>query len=266
MKTTLTSRSFQRGASLVALALAPTLGISAAQAQPDVNNGAKADNPINRPVGVQMTPAQRLRQRTQMQLQALGVVDTATQGKLLDYIDTENTARSTLLEKAQQLQQGLRGNALSDAQVAALLNDYQAAVEDDKARRAKAEDGLKKDYDLAKNPKVEAMLVLLGVYGDGPSLSNGSGMAALMMRNGGAGGRGGLQGNNNAPAIGPNGANPFGGGNANTNPFLGGNGNNANPFLGGGLLQRGRNNRVGGAAAIPATPQPAIAAPEAKQA
>ena len=173
-----------------ALALVP-LFPCAAQAQPNVDNGAKADNPTNRaarPDRANRAPDQRVGERLRRQLEQGGVTDAATQDKLLTYVAGEVKARAALLEKAHQLQTGLRGGVLSDTQAAALLNAYQGAIEEDKTRRSKAEDELKKALDFSKMPKVEALLTLLGLYGDGP---------ALMGANGGNG-RGGKQKGNAA--------------------------------------------------------------------
>lgn len=149
-----------------------------AQAQPDVNNAPKADNPVNRaprrrPNMVDMTPEQRVQERLRRQLLAVGVTDTATQEKITAYVQDEIKAQQPLMEKARQLQVGLRGDALSNAQVAALLNDYQAAVEEDKVRHLKAQADLKKAVDLPKMPKVETLLTLMGLYGDGPNIMGG---------------------------------------------------------------------------------------------
>jgi hypothetical protein len=78
-----------------------------------------------------------------------------------------------LLEKGRQLQVSLRTKAVSDAQLAALLNDYQAAVEEDRERHLKAQTTLQKLVELPKMPRVETLLTLLGVYGDGPVVVGG---------------------------------------------------------------------------------------------
>jgi hypothetical protein len=156
-----------------ALSLASLAILVPAQAQPDLNNAPKADNPTNRPVGIALTPEQRAQQRLRRQLQLLGINQLAVQDTLIAYIETETKAHQAVVEKGLRLQTGLRGNALSDAQVAALLNDYQAAIEEDRARRSKAQADLLKNVDITKMPKVEATLILMGVYGDGPILTTG---------------------------------------------------------------------------------------------
>lgn len=168
--------SNSRLARVAALALLPFLGAGAAQAQPNVDNAPKADNPTNRaarPNRTNKAGAQFTKERLRRQFTQAGITDAATQEKLLAYVEAEVTARAELMKKARQLQTGLRGNTLSDTQVAALLNTYQGAAEEDKTRRLKAQADLKKSVDLAKMPKVEATLALMGFYGDGPSMMRG---------------------------------------------------------------------------------------------
>ena len=163
------------------LALLPLLGLQTAQAQPDTQNAPKADNPVNRPVRPNfnnLLPQERAKERTRFQLQLLGATTPAVQDTLLAYIESETTARQALVEKARGLQVALLGNALPDAQVATLLNDYLAAIEEDKARRETAQTVLKKTVDVSKMPKIEAMLTLMGVYGQAPPLLP-NGMAGM---------------------------------------------------------------------------------------
>lgn len=190
---------------LGALALSCLFNIPRAHAQPDINNAPKADNPTNRPAGRQVTAQERARQRLRRELQLMGVNQLALQDTLINYIEGENEARLALGDKGRRLQVALRGNALSDTQVAALLNDYQAAIEEDKARRDKAQAELVKSVDITKLPRVEATLVLMGVYGDGPLLVNNllsstRGRDALeLLRRGGNARQGGANGAAAAP-------------------------------------------------------------------
>ncbi|HEX8465656.1 MAG TPA: hypothetical protein VF627_13645 [Abditibacterium sp.] len=157
----------------------PLLAATPALAQPDIQNAPKADNPANRPVRPNLQnlpPEERIKERNRRQLELMGVTAPATQNALLAYIESETAARQTLLEKAWQLQIGLRGQALSDAQVATMLNDYLAAIEEDKTRRETAQTTLKKTVEVAKMPKVEAMLTLMGLWGNAPAMLSGGGL------------------------------------------------------------------------------------------
>jgi hypothetical protein len=190
-----------RHALSLALAASPFLGVAPAHAQPDTQNAPKAENPTNRPPRPnrpEIAPEQRQKERLRRQFQQMGVTDAAAQEALVLYVTDETLARTKLMETARQLQQGLRGDALSDTQIMALLSDYQTAIEEDKTRRTTALAKLKTGFDVTKNPRVEATLTLMGVYGDGP---------ALMMGGFGGGGRprddrganGGNNNNNTAP-------------------------------------------------------------------
>ncbi len=185
----ITKSLFASRAGVATLALLPLLSLGIAQAQPNVDNAPKAQNPANRAARpprldrealAAMTPEERMKSIMRLQLQRIGVTDDATQATLMSYIEGEVKARLALMEQSSQLQGVMRGGAIPDTQIAGLLNNYQAAVEEDKARRVKAENNLRKVLDLTKMPKVEAMLTLMGFYGDAPSMM----MTGLMMMGG----------------------------------------------------------------------------------
>lgn len=164
--------------------LVPLLGVVTmarlAQAQPDVNNAPKADNPTNRtprrlrPKMADMTPEQAFKERLRRQLINLGAIDAAPQEAVISYIYGEFAAKQTLLEKGGKLETAWKAPAQSNAEVAALLRDYQTAIEENRTRRVKAQAALQKTVDFANIPKVEALLTLLGIYGDGPTILGGS--------------------------------------------------------------------------------------------
>jgi hypothetical protein len=191
MKTLKFSRRARLLSGLGTLAIAPFWAVAPAQAQPDINNAPKADNPANRAPRGLLTPEQRMQERLRRQLQALGATQAPVQDAVIAYVQAETAARTAITTKGRQLQLGLRANALTDAQVAALLNDYQGAIEEDKARRIKAQTEFLKVVDLSKMPKLEATLVLMGIYGDGPTLPGG-GLNSLGANTRERGGRGGL--------------------------------------------------------------------------
>lgn len=170
-------------------------------AQPDPNNAPKGENPVNRPVGggrnraqiQDMTPEQRkaLMQTTlKRQLTRANVTGEAQQNAVVTYILGEAEARQKLETATLALQTGLRNTNVTDAQVAGLLNDYNAAVADDKDRHLKALDTLKAAVNVTQFPRLEAMLTLAGLYGDGPVPAGG--LVALL----GAGGRNNRGGQN----------------------------------------------------------------------
>lgn len=163
---------------LPATALALALSApQSAHAQPDPNNVPKADNPDNRPARPnnrrdQMTPEQReeaMKRFMKSQIERAGVTDQAQQDAAVEYIQDEMDARQDLQESSRTLANALRNQTLTDAQVAGLLNTYMGEVEDDKTRRAAAQKKLRETVDLLKAPRLEALLVLMGAWGDAPA-------------------------------------------------------------------------------------------------
>jgi len=187
------------------------LSLRAAHAQPDPNVVPKDRNPPNRPVrggGQNLTPEQqraRIADGIRRNLVAANVTDQKQQDAVVFYVTSELEARQKLGELAKTLATGIRNNTLSDAQVAGLLNDYVAAVQDDHTRHQKALDTLKTAINVSQFPRLEAGLTLFGLYNDAPFF-----------------GTGGFGGNNrNNRRNGNNAAKPNAGGNANA-------GNNGN--------------------------------------
>lgn len=150
-----------------------------ARAQPDPNNVPKAQNPVNRAVRPRLTPEQREAQREEMrvrlitrQLAGIGITDKAEQTAVADYIKAENDAADALQTSARALGTAMRTEAVTDKQVAVLLNNYNVAIDDNRARRKAAQTQLGEKVDLLKNPRLEAFLTLMGLYGDGPAQGN----------------------------------------------------------------------------------------------
>ena len=147
-----------------------------ATAQPDPNNVPKGDNPANRPVRVPPTPEQiqqRMQAAFKRQLEAANVTDEKEQTAVIAYATGEFAARQKLADASRALQNALRTPDATDAQIAGLLNDLQAAAADDKARRQKAQATLKQTIDVTQFPRLEAGLTLLGLYGDVPITGGG---------------------------------------------------------------------------------------------
>lgn len=160
---------------LVALLLAlPTV----ARAQPDTNQAPKTRNPANRAprgfgLGQPLTPEQQRAAITtylRPQLVAANVTDQKQQDAVLSFISDELDARQKLGESARSLAVATRNPALSDAQIAGLLNEYVAVIQDDKARHQKALDTLKPAINVSQFPRLEASLTLFGLWNDAPNL------------------------------------------------------------------------------------------------
>lgn len=163
----------------------------AAFAQPDVNNAPKADNPANWAQrggaggrgGRAMTAEDRQRMlvavqeaRLQMMKQLLtnaGYPDADLQAAVGDFVKEQETAQQKLQEKWQQVNEAVRNNAVTEAQIATLTNDLRAMIEDEKARRTKSEAALDAKISYSKKPKLDALLMTLGLTGDEAAFMNG---------------------------------------------------------------------------------------------
>ncbi len=154
------------------------LSLQAAHAQPDPNTVPKDRNPPNRPPrggGQNLTPEQqrvRIADGVRRGLVGANVTDQKQQDAVVSYVMDELGARRKLGESARTLATATRNNALSDAQVAGLLNDYVAAVQDDRTRHQKALATLKTAINVTQFPRLEASLTLFGLYNDAPFFGN----------------------------------------------------------------------------------------------
>ena len=167
-------------AAAFATAFALALSAPLAHAQPDPNNAPKADNPGNRAVRpnnrVQMTPEQRdeaIKRFMKSQIERAGVTDETQQDAVIEYINGETDARQDLQDSARDLAMAQRNEALTDVQIAGLLNVYLGKIDDDKARRTVAQKKLSETVDMLKVPRLETMLVLMGAWDDAPNMSGG---------------------------------------------------------------------------------------------
>jgi hypothetical protein len=172
-----------------------------AWAQPDLNEAPKADNPPenNRPRrNMQMNMEERrkaMEDRMREMLVHVGVNEAATQDAILAYVQTDLEARRPMREQTTKLFKALNGG-VTDAQLLALVTDYRAAQEAEKARRETALQELDAKIHYTQNPRLEAILLLAGLLGDGQG-------NMMLMGGGGRGGNGfggqggqGMQGNN----------------------------------------------------------------------
>lgn len=190
---------------LLSATLASLLCAVPALAQPDPNNGAKAENPPNRPVGGN---AAAMVDRMRQLVARYGVTDPTQQEVLVNFVLSETRERGKVQLAGQKLMASLRNEGGDDALITGLLNEYMATVEEDKDRRTKALQELKKKVDYTRLPKVESYLVLSGILGDGPAIMGGMDMGGR----GGRGGMGGWAGGNAAGGFGANGGGPARGG------------------------------------------------------
>ncbi len=193
--------------------LLPALLPSQSHAQPDPNNAPKGDNPANRPPGGGrfmggFTPEQ---QKTMMeayfrgQLVTANVTDVKQQDAVIAFVTGELESQRKLAETARALATATRTPTTTDAQVAGLLNEYVAAIQEDKTRHQKALDTLTTVVTVSQFPRLEAGLTLLGLWNDAPALGGnllggrGNGRGQFKNQNGPQQNGNGAGGNNRVP-------------------------------------------------------------------
>ncbi len=178
-------------------AFSPSSFAPVAQAQPDLNNAPKGDNPppanrARRGGGQdnRRNPEENVRQ---IMAQA-GVNDEATQTAILDYIKADMQARAPLREQGKSLYNAVQAGAVTNDQLLALVTDYRSAQQSETARRKEAQADLDAKINYTKNPRLEAILLLTGLIGDGPMMFQGGGRGGPGGQGGGQGPRGGREG------------------------------------------------------------------------
>ena len=171
------------------LSLPLVVGIcGTAQAQPDVNNAPKGENPPNwnwnpggrvgnrRTLPQRLTPEQtrRLReQRTELRAQDLkqrltraGFTDEALQTAVVTEFKVQDTSQRDLLGKWQKITQALRVNQTPATEVAVMNKEFRDAMDKEKARRAAAATALEAQFQISQKPVLDALLMTLGITGD----------------------------------------------------------------------------------------------------
>jgi hypothetical protein len=123
-----------------------------------------------------MTPEER-RKETEDRMRAMmtdnGITDTATQDAVLAYLANELQARGPLRRMGVKLQRALGNPDISDDQIKGLIADYQNAQDLENQRRTKAQSDLDAQIHYSQNPRLQGLLMLMGVLGDGPPLMQG---------------------------------------------------------------------------------------------
>ncbi len=117
------------------------------------------------------TPEERRRQ-TEEKLRALmvnlGISVAASQDAILDYLTEDELARASLRDAEKSLMTGLRRDVPPE-RMRALLDDYRAAIEGEKSNRNAAQRKLDARIGYSLDAKLESVLWLMGVLGDGAS-------------------------------------------------------------------------------------------------
>ena len=134
---------------------------------PTANAAVQANLAQSRP----LTPEER-RQQTEDKLRALmenlGVNGDATQDAIIDYLKQDEIAHASLREAEKRLLAGLRRDVPPE-RMRDLLDDYRKAVDSDRDNRAIAQRNLDARIGYSLDLKLEAVLWLMGVLGEGAS-------------------------------------------------------------------------------------------------
>jgi len=169
------------------------------QAQPGAD--PKGDNPPipqqgggNRPNWRNMTPAQREQQAALQRERTLrrtlnqgGFTDKVLQDTILAFAKDQDKAGQLLRDQPRKINEALQNEATTDQQLAALLADFRADIAAEKDRREAALTVLDQKIGYTKKPRLDALLMTMGLTGDEMSLAGGVGGPGM----GGPGGRGG---------------------------------------------------------------------------
>ena len=107
-----------------------------------------------------------------MMLDNAGITDKAVQETIIAFAAAQEESVQVLREKNRDLQMSLNDNAISNTQIAALQNNYAAAAEDEMARREKALALLDKKINYSTQPRLKAVLTILGLTGDSVAISD----------------------------------------------------------------------------------------------
>lgn len=118
-----------------------------------------------------LSPAQRRQQvedRLRVLMNNVGLTVAPTQDAIIDYLSEDEAGRVAVREAEKKLALGVRRDVPPE-RMRDLIADYKTAADKDKARRAAAQNKLDARVGYSFAPKLEAMLWLMGVLGDGAS-------------------------------------------------------------------------------------------------
>lgn len=122
----------------------------------------------------------QLEARLREMMQSFGVSAPATQDAIVDYLAEEEAGRLAVREAARRLLNGLRRDAPPE-RMRDLISSYQTALATDSKRRQTAQTTLDAKIGFSFDTRLEALLWLSGVLGEGGSALP---MGALSMRAG----------------------------------------------------------------------------------
>lgn len=116
--------------------------------------------------------AEQKRQQTEEKLRALminlGIKAAPAQDAILDYLAQDETSRAALRDAEKRLLNGLRRDVPPE-RMRDLLDEYRGAVDKEQSSRAASQRTLDVRIGYSLDPKIEAVLWLMGVLGEGAS-------------------------------------------------------------------------------------------------
>jgi hypothetical protein len=161
------------GLILTGLAMSSAVAFAQPGPPPPGNNPPPNAQPPQRP---RMTPEER-RKQTEDKLREMmtnnGVTDTSTQDAVLAYLSNELEARQPLRQMGEKLNRALSDQSITNDQIKGMIADYQNAQDLENQNRIKAQSDLDASIHYSQNPRLQALLMLMGVLGDGPPLMEG---------------------------------------------------------------------------------------------
>jgi hypothetical protein len=105
------------------------------------------------------------------------------QDAVVAFVNEQDQAREPLRDQAAKLMDTVTGAATGDALVPGLLAELRKNVAAEKERRKAAETALDAKINYSKQPRLEAILTVLGIIGDeAVSLESGNAFSSVMMR------------------------------------------------------------------------------------
>lgn len=96
----------------------------------------------------------------------MGLQETATQDALLSYLADDEKSKNDIRDAARRLMVGLK-RELPPERMKDLISAYKNSLENDKIRRRAAQASLDAKIGYSTNPRLEAILWVVGVLGDG---------------------------------------------------------------------------------------------------
>ena len=128
---------------------------------------AGGEKPAEAPVAkIPLSPARQREENLRRLMRSLGCNVPEVQNAVIDYIVRDTGARQPLRDSTSRLFLAMRTPGLPDSQIGVILKETRIALDGDKTRRTEAENAMRAAIAYNMTPRLEAMLLLLGLQGD----------------------------------------------------------------------------------------------------